>query len=30
VLMTCRDENAQVELLQRFKREDLDCKGLLS
>src|SRR5262249_43359792 len=30
VLVTCRNEKQQVELLQRFKREGLDCKALLS
>jgi hypothetical protein len=30
VLLTCRDEKHQVELLQRFKGEGLECKGLFS
>src|SRR5947209_5605684 len=30
LLVTCRNENQQVELLERFKREGLDCKALLS
>ena len=30
VLVTCRDERQQVELLERFKRDGLDCKALLS
>ena len=30
VLVTCRDEAQQVELLQRFQREGLECKALLS
>jgi hypothetical protein len=30
VLVTCRDEEHQVELLQRFQDEGLPCKGLLS
>jgi len=30
VLITCRDEQHQLELLQRFKEEGLPCKALLS
>jgi hypothetical protein len=30
VLVTCRDEGHQVELLQRFQAEGLPCKALLS
>jgi hypothetical protein len=30
VLVTCRDEQHQVELLQRFQAEGLPCKALLS
>ena len=30
VLVTCRDEKQQVELLERFQREGLECKALLS
>jgi hypothetical protein len=30
VLVTCRDERHQVELLERFGREGLACKALLS
>jgi hypothetical protein len=30
VLITCRDEKHQVELLARFQAEGLTCKGLLS
>jgi len=30
VLITCRDEPHQVELLRRFKAEALDCKALLA
>jgi hypothetical protein len=30
VLVTCRDEKHQVELLARFQREGLECKALLS
>ena len=30
VLVTCRDERHQVELLQRFQREGLPCKALIS
>jgi len=30
VLITCRDEQHQVELLQRFQAEGLPCKALLS
>ena len=30
VLVTCRDERQQVELLGRFRSEGLDCKALLS
>jgi hypothetical protein len=30
VLITCCDERHQVELLERFRAEALDCKALLS
>jgi hypothetical protein len=30
VLVTCRDEAQQVELLRRFHAEGLECKALLS
>ncbi len=30
VLVTCRDEKHQVELLERFRHEGLECKALLS
>lgn len=30
LLLTCRDEKHQVELLQRFQGEGLPCKALLS
>jgi hypothetical protein len=30
VLVTCRDEGHQVELLERFQAEGLECKALLS
>jgi hypothetical protein len=30
VLVTCRDEKQQVELLERFRGEGLECKALLS
>jgi hypothetical protein len=30
ILLTCRDERQQVELLERFRREGLPCKALLS
>jgi hypothetical protein len=30
VLATCRDERQQVELLERFRRDGLECKALLS
>jgi hypothetical protein len=30
VLVTCRDERQQVELLERFQAEGLECKALLS
>jgi hypothetical protein len=30
VLVTCRDEKQQAELLERFHREGLECKPLLS
>jgi hypothetical protein len=30
VLVTCRDEQQQMELLERFRREGLECKALLS
>jgi hypothetical protein len=30
VLVSCRDEKQQVELLERFRREGLECKALLS
>jgi hypothetical protein len=30
VLVTCRDEGQQVALLERFRREGLECRALLS
>jgi hypothetical protein len=30
VLVTCRDERQQVELLERFRRDGLECNALLS
>jgi hypothetical protein len=30
VLVTCRDERQQVELLQRFTDKGLECKALLA
>jgi hypothetical protein len=30
VLIPCRDEAHQVELLERFQRDGLECKALLS
>ena len=30
ILVTCRDERHQVELLQRFHAEGLECRALLS
>ena len=30
ILITCRDEPHQVELLTRFQTEGIDCKALLS
>jgi hypothetical protein len=30
VLATCQDERQQVELLERFRGEGLECKALLS
>ncbi len=30
VLVTCRDERQQVELLGRFQGEGLECKALVS
>jgi hypothetical protein len=30
VLVTCRDEKQQVELLARFQAEGLECRALLS
>ena len=30
VLVTCRDERSQTELLARFQSEGLDCKALIS
>lgn len=30
VLVTCHDESQQVALLERFRREGLDCRALLS
>jgi hypothetical protein len=29
ILVTCRDEQQQVELLGRFQREGLPCKAVL-
>ena len=28
VLVTCRDEKQQVELLERFRREGVECQGV--
>ena len=30
VLVTCRDEKQQVELMERFRREGLECRALVS
>ena len=30
VLVTCRDEKQQVELLERFRRDGVACKALVS
>jgi hypothetical protein len=30
VLVTCRDEKQQVELLERFRREGVECRALVS
>jgi hypothetical protein len=30
ILITCRDEQHQAELLDRFHREGMECKALLS
>jgi hypothetical protein len=30
ILVTCRDERHQVQLLERFQRDGLECKPLLS
>lgn len=30
VLVTCRDEKHQVELLGRFKKEGMECKAIIS
>jgi hypothetical protein len=30
LLVKCRDENHQVELLERFHQDGLECKALLS
>jgi hypothetical protein len=30
ILVTCRDENEQVELLGRFKRDGIECKALVT
>ena len=30
LLVTCKDERQQVDLLKRFKTEGLECKALLS
>jgi hypothetical protein len=30
VLVTCRDEKQQTELLARFQRDGLECKALVS
>jgi len=30
VLVTYRDEKQQVELLERFRREGVECRALLS
>jgi hypothetical protein len=29
IVLTCRDEKHQVELLERFDREGLECKALV-
>jgi hypothetical protein len=29
VLVTCRDEKQQVELLERFRREGVECRALV-
>jgi hypothetical protein len=30
VLVTCRNERQQVELLEKFRHDGLDCRALLS
>jgi len=30
ILVTCRDENEQIRLLQRFSEEGMECKALLT
>ena len=30
ILLTCRDERHQVELLKRFTAEGLDCRALVA
>ena len=30
VLVTCRDKKQQVELLERFRREGVECRALVS
>jgi hypothetical protein len=30
ILITCRDEKHQAEMLERFRGEGLECKALLS
>ncbi len=30
VLVTCRDEKQQVELLERFRREGVECRALVA
>ena len=30
ILLTCRDEHQQVELLKRFTAEGLNCRALVS
>jgi hypothetical protein len=30
ILVTCRDERQQVELLERFHTEGLECRAILS
>jgi hypothetical protein len=30
ILVTCRDEKHQIELLEQFQRDGLECRALLS